>query len=130
MNIPAQRFRNSVGYLWLIVAAGYLAISAGQSVVRNYHSQQDIQGLQHELADLQLEQQRLNALNVYYETDAYKEKQLREDLLMIKPGERVYALPESGNVKSLEDEVLKPTTPDLPQKQVDPYWQQWVNYLF
>jgi cell division protein FtsB len=125
-----QQFRNSLSYLWLIAAAGYLAVSASQAVIRNYHSQEEINDLEAHLADLKLEKQRLDALVIYYKTDAYKEKQLRQNLLLAKPNETVYALPEAGNVRSLEDEALKPASAHVAVATVDPYWQQWLDYLF
>jgi|GEM_PF-6606888 len=127
-----QRFRNSFSYLWLIAVAGYLSVSAGQAMIRNYQSQQQIANQQKQLASLQLEKQRLEALLVYYKTDSYKEIELRQNFLLVMPGERVYALPESGNVRSLEDEALTgdvaDTTVRKPQSD-EPDWRQWFNYL-
>jgi len=128
----AQRFRNSFSYLWLVVVAGYLTVSAGQAMVRNYQSQQQIVSLQRQLASLQLEKQRLDALLVYYNTDSYKELELRQDFLLVMPGERVYALPESGNVRSLEDEALagdQQTSTTRTKQSDEPDWHQWLDYL-
>ena len=127
-----NRFKNSLSYLWLIVVAGYLIVSAGQAMVRNYRSQQQTDTLQQQLSDLQLEQQRLEGLLVYYNTDTYKEQALRQNFLLVMPGERVYALPESGNVRSLEAEALQPVqqpTSAQQKQSIAPDWQQWLNYL-
>jgi cell division protein FtsB len=125
--------RHSFNYLWLIAVAGYLVVSAGQAMLRNYNSQQQISTLQQKLSELNLEKQRLEALLVYYKTDTYKEKALRENLLLVRPEERVYALPESGNVRSLEDEVLQPAEKQVAQRSLEnaePSWRQWIDYLF
>lgn len=127
-----QKLKHSAGYIWLVVAAGYLAVSAGQAVIRNYHSQEEIKQLETRLAGLKLEKQRLEALIVYYKTDTFKEKELRRSLLLIRPGERVYALPEEGKVRSFEDELLKPAEQLLAEqapKSEDPYWKQWMAYV-
>ncbi|MBU6388966.1 septum formation initiator family protein [Patescibacteria group bacterium] len=123
--------RQSVAFLWLVVVAGYLMVQAGQAFYQNYQSQQTTQSLQADLAQKELEKERLQALLVYYQTDSYKEKELRQELLYKRPDEKVYALPESGLSVDLANEVVSTgaTKPAPPKPANEPIWRQWVNYL-
>ena len=129
-----QRFiawlRRSFSFMWLVIVAAYLCVQAGQAVYKNYQSQQQVVDLQNRLAQAQIERDRLTALLVYYQTDSYKEKQLRQDLLLRKPGEAVFALPESaGAINEEQDSQTIVTAATTPTQNTDPIWRQWVNYL-
>jgi cell division protein FtsB len=126
-------FKTSVGYLWMVVLAGYLVVSAAQSVYKTYQAQQQTQSLQNTVNQEKLEKARLEAVLVYYQTDAYKEKELRRSLLLKMPGETVYALPESSDTYSLLDTLngipttaKSQTTTSSPR----PSWELWYEYLF
>lgn len=120
----------SFGYLWLIAIAAYLAVSASQAVVRNYHAQQVTAELEQKLEAAGLEKQKLEALIVYYKTDAFKEKELRRALLLARTDEKVYALPESYNPKSLDQlAVTTPTQSEVKRIEDTSNLKQWVSYV-
>lgn len=130
-SIFSSRLRSSLNYLWLAAAAVYLSVSAGRAMLNNYHSQQQIETLEQRAVTLKLEQQRLEALLVYLSTDAYKEKELRRALLLIRPGERVYALPESANPQILQDVAVNLPVKSQSAKDIDSTpWRAWIDYLF
>jgi len=120
--------RSTFSVLWLVVLAGYMMVVAAQAVYRTYQDQQDIVKLEHKRdADIQ-ERERLQALLVYYQSDSFKEKELRRVLLLQMPGEKVYALPESSTSRQLEEETVASTQTKQPQAS-GPIWHQWLNYL-
>lgn len=124
--------RYSVGYLWLVVLAGYLVAAAVQSMYKTYQAQQQTESLQEIITQDKLEKARLEAVLVYYQTDAFKEKELRRSLLLKRPGETVYALPEASEPYSLVDSMA-----NLPKsaavKETDtkarPSWELWYEYI-
>jgi cell division protein FtsB len=118
--------RNSVGYLWLVIAAVYLSVLTSQAVIRNYQSQQDIKTQQQQLLTLDQQRDQLQALLVYYATDSFKEKELRRDLLLKGKGEKVYALPESSY--TVAQQASAPADKKVVARSL-PVWQQWVRYL-
>ena len=125
-------FRTSSGYLWLAPVAVYLSVSAGQAMLRNYSSQQETTALRTQLQTAKQERERLTSLVVYYQTDNFKEKELRRAMLLVRPNETVYALPESSMVRSLESETVSDgvvNTTASPNSAL-PYWRQWLQYLF
>ena len=102
-------------------------VLAGQAVLRNYHSQQETASLKAQLASVQVEKLRLQALLVYYNSDSYKEKELRRTLLMKKPTEKMYALPESSLAKTVEEDL--PAGRAVAASDSLPIWRQWVEYV-
>lgn len=121
--------KHSWSFVWLAVFAGYLMISAGNAIYRNYQSQQETNSLVKELHQSQIEKERLQALLVYYKTDSYKEKELRSTLLLKKPNEKMYALPESSTPRSLEEDLPLASSNDPKKTSTKPIWGQWLDYL-
>jgi cell division protein FtsB len=122
--------RSSFAYVWLAVLAAYFVVLTGQSMLSSYHAQQDLNTLKGELFAKQQEQERLTALISYYQTDNYKEKILRQDLLLKMPNETVYALPESSIGIQAAQDVQTPAPASALPVSTDPYWKQWMHYLF
>lgn len=124
--------KHSVSFLWLFVVAAYLLVMAGNAFYRNYQSQQQTKDLENQLQAATIEKERLQALLVYYQTDSFKEKELRSMLLMKRPDETVYALPESSTVIKVEDAIAQASAEGLNKKKPStiPIWKQWVNYIW
>lgn len=109
--------------------AGYLVVLTGQAVYRNYSAQKETKALKQRLTDSQFEREHLKALIVYYKTDSFKEKELRRALLLKKPNEQMYALPESSVSKRLEEDVLAQDA-QTKKQSAKPIWKQWGDYLW
>ena len=105
----------------------YLGISAGRSIVANYRANQTIESLKDDILNLQLEKQRLEALGAYYQTDAYKEKELRKRLLLKRPGERVIAIPDSYTESKMPKE--KEIETEDTTKLAKPNFEKWIEYF-
>ena len=122
--------RRSFGVLWLVIMVAYFCVLAGRAFYKNYQEQQALDGLQKQLVAATVQRDRLQALLVYYRTDDYRELALRQDLLLQKPGERVYALPESSATQLSDEDVTVRASLAIPSKpSVDPFWKQWEAYL-
>ena len=121
----------------MVFLAGYLAVNVGQSIIKTYHVRQETLTLKTQLEEMKLEKQRLEALLSYYQSDVYKEKELRRSLLLKKPNEKVYALPESSEPKSLMEGIdsgsglVRGENKDSEEKDSEfvPNWKKWANYL-
>lgn len=120
--------KNSFTYVWMVALAAYVTVLAGQAMFRNYESQKDTKTLQAQLDAATTERDRLNALVAYYQTDAYREKELRRSFLLQLPGEQVYALPESAIGRKVEEEQAVRKIQEDPHKKL-PNWQQWGEFL-
>jgi cell division protein FtsB len=62
-------------------------------IYRNYNINKQMKGLREEIAFLKEDSIEQESRMLYYKTDAYLEKNLREKLGYQKEGEKVYALP-------------------------------------
>ena len=130
--------RSSFAFLWLVVLAGYLTVLVGQAVNRNYQDEQDVQHLRDQLVQVKSEKERLQDLLVYYQSDDFKEKELRRSLLMKRPEETMYALPEYSFSQTGDENSIAVLEQALPgntgtgsevKGAGTPLWRQWIDYV-
>ena len=75
-----------------VLVLGY----GGQSLARVWHMKTEVEGLEREISTLRAETGRLTALVTRLRTDPdFIEQVAREDLGLVKPGEKVLKLPPS-----------------------------------
>lgn len=118
------RSQEYFSWLWILILLIYISSSAVHSLVNNYQSEKEIAAIKSQIKDLKLEKARLQALIAYYNTDAYKEKELRQRLLLKRPEEYVIAFPEEekrkNKVESSNKQVSQPVRSN---------WQKWLDYF-
>jgi cell division protein FtsB len=71
--------------------------------------------LRTKLSSLRLEEQRLESLVVYYRTATFQELELRRSLLLAKPNEQVFRLPERHNARRPGDAPISIATKTAPR---------------
>lgn len=120
------RSQEYFSWLWILILLIYISSSAVHSLINNYQSEKEINTIKKEISDLKLKKARLEALIAYYNTDAYKEKELRKRLLLKRPEEYVIAFPEVGGQKSEDGAKAKKQQVGEP---VRPNWQKWLDYF-
>lgn len=85
------------GSLRLAVAAGVIIVVLGwqtiEAVNRNSNLRQKIRALENDIVIQDEQRQRLHYEVMYYQTDAYRDRQAREKLGLQLPGEGVVILP-------------------------------------
>ena len=110
-------------FIWLLLLALYLSVVTFKAVVFTHQEQLRHQLLLQQLAAIQRQRQEAQANLGYYQSKSYQEQALRGSLLLHKPGELVYSLPESStDVSPIPKTIsLLPTTSN--------YFFQWVRYL-
>lgn len=123
-----------LNWLWILVAAVYLIIGASRNIINNYQLNQESLSLKKDVERLKLEKKRLEALAVYYNTDDYKEKELRKRLLLKRPGEYVIAISEDGESAFVKTSADKLKTTDgsktvMPLEPKRPNWEKWLDYF-
>jgi cell division protein FtsB len=128
-RLTILKLRRSAGTIWLLLFILYLAALTGNAMFRTYRTTQETEALQRKHQELLLEKQRLEAVLVYYQSETYKEKELRRALLLRLPNETVYALPESGILQIIEQEKQK-NNDTKANLHALPVWRQWLVYLF
>ena len=71
----------------ILIAAGYLAFSAGSNLLHSYRLAGDESRLREEIDALKTEEEQLQQIRDYLRTDEYVEFMARRVLGLVKPGE-------------------------------------------
>lgn len=121
-------FRSKWFFLLSIIVLSYTFFVLGKMVYQNYEVNQQIENLEKEVAEVENENQKLSDLIAFFQTETFKEKEAREKLGVVKPGEKVLVFPEEENneVSILETATGK----DNEEDEEIPNYKKWWNFFF
>lgn len=110
-------------YILSVLILVYLIFLTGRSAYYNFQTNQEVKQFKTEIETLEVENQNLQNLIAYYQTQSFKEKEARKKLGLVKPDEKVVIISkEPPPVK-----VPSPAPSEEPQK---PNWQLWWQLFF
>ncbi len=95
---------------------------------RNFALERELDGKKKELQLAELEKETLKLENRYYETDEYKELEVRKRLGLAAPGEKVLILPPNSAAAKTADVPETAEKNEISERPTN--FQQWVNFLF
>lgn len=127
-----QRLGLSLGNVIVIAIFCYLVFLIGSVIWRNYQNNQTIAKMEDNLTVTQLENGLRKELLVYYQSDNYKEVELRRRLMLQKPGEKVVMLPiRKNDTNDPFNDLVNTVAPTqtTPPNQT-PNVVKWVNLFF
>ncbi len=116
----------------VVAIALFIAISWAWGSVgvleRNYSLQREIYSKERQLQLVRLETATLKYQNKYYQSDEYKELEVRKRLGLVLPGEKVLIMPVNSKAASASGEAEEsiPSRPVIKQSNLE----QWINFLF
>lgn len=110
-------------YVLGLLLLAYLFFLTGRSVYQNWQTNQEIKKLKIEIETLQVENQNLQNLIAYYQTQSFKEKEARRKLGLVKPGENVVIISKEPP----PSKTPAPSTTEEPQK---PNYRLWWEFFF
>jgi len=113
----------SLGFI-LIFFALYSLIGI---IYKNYNINREIRSLNEEIARLEEDSVERESKMLYYRTDAYVEKTLREKLGYQREGERVYALPRTDPER---EKLIKEQKAYQDQEDKKPNIVKWYEFFF
>lgn len=116
IKIPVKIFP----FLGFLIFA-YVIYMSGKAFLRYQRLDQEIKKVEQEVSELEEENLRLKNLIVYFQSQSYKEKELRERLGYQKPGEKVIYFVDNNE----EEELSLPK-----EEEKKPNWKMWLDYLF
>jgi cell division protein FtsL len=102
----------------------YALVATGQKALDNYRLNQDAEALRAQVVGLRQENIRLQQQIEQARTDSAIETLAREQLGLIRPGDRPIVLVSPEPQPAVAAEPAPPAAPPLPA------WQQWWAYLF
>jgi len=131
MKIPSPDFLKSKWFLILgLLLVGYMFFVLGKMVWQNYKVNQQIKNLESEVSDIEKQNQKLSDLIAYFQTDTFKEKEAREKLGLVKPGEKVLVFPSTGNNDKGISEGINGGQEQKVEVEKTPNYQKWWDYFF
>jgi cell division protein FtsB len=116
--------------VWTILVV-YGLVMVGESTYENFSMNHQIAAANARIVTLENEEKDDQLDLVYYNSDAYKEIQARESLLLKGPGENVVALPVSQNEVNLRpfEDAPAQSTASAAAAPMSPL-QSWWNLFF
>lgn len=99
----------------------YLIISFSRSVWDLWEKQEAIETARDSVAKLTDENKKLKSRLEYVKSEEFMEKEAREKLNLVKPGETIVIIPQS---------VLEAATASAAPTPVPPNWEQWMRLFF
>jgi cell division protein FtsB len=128
LNKNSQK-KDILRYLLPVLILCYILFLVGKSSIGNLNINQEIYKLQSDIEKTKDKNKELEELNIYYQSNSYKEKQARLKLGYAKPGESVIIIPQDDSSKddsTLVENDNENKTTNLEQ----PNWKNWINYFF
>jgi hypothetical protein len=135
INIKKQIYHVRHNYLTLnnlvilvafMIVVGWVWGSLGV-MQRNFSLQKDIDFKNRQLQLTELQRDNLSLQKNFYQTAEYQELAVRENLGLVRPGEKALILPDNSQSAINEDKTKTPTpTAKLAASNLE----QWVNFLF
>jgi len=117
-----SRLLFTVGALVLL----YMLVATFQALWQNYQLNKELASLRQENGDLTVQNNYLQDLIAYRQTDSYKDKEAREKLNYQKAGETVLIVPQDAAQRFTEGNAQK--QPDVTQTPTNP--DKWWQYFF
>ncbi len=120
-------------FKYILLTALFLALSVGfiRSTFNILKSKERLDDVQKEVAEMEKQARDLNADIEYKKTDAYIEEKARNDLNMIKPGEQVYVVVDSGKNASLDGVLGTQNKSEKKENSSkDANWYAWYKLFF
>jgi len=108
-----------------LVILVFLSIALGKELLRRYEINQEISGLEEEIAQLEQKNLDLDDLMVYFDTNSFTEKEARQKLGLQKEGETMVIIGENLNSNQ---EIVVETSQSTAAQSANP--EKWWNYFF
>lgn len=121
-----------------LVVTLYFLVDISRRAIIGYRLHRQTVELEQEIVSLQAEQERLHRLKEYVRSDEYVARVAREELKMVRPGERLYVIvvqaPEPGAKVATLLQNLPPLPPGYAQlkapSQSDSHLAEWWAVFF
>ena len=105
----------------ILIFEVYLIITFSRSIWDLWKKQGEMEIARSKVATLKQENNKLKSQLEYVQTDEFVEKEAREKLNYVKPGEAIVVIPDS---------VLQAATASAAPTPPLPNWQQWLRLFF
>lgn len=117
--------------LVILAIVGYGVWTVGNSINRNYQTNQVIDNLKREIVQIQADIVELNNLILYYKTNSFKEIEIRRRLGLKAEGEEVIILPKKEQQSNTSQTSAKQSPDQSSEMQTGPSnIEKWWRFIF
>ena len=109
----------------------YILFLLGRALWVNYNLKKSIDKLNQQIASLEQDKKNLENLNLYYNSDSFKELEARKKLGLKAPGEKVMIVQTSPTPENFPEEISqeqKAVTPSSQNKE-EANWLLWWQFF-
>lgn len=104
----------------------------GRVIYLNYKLKGQTEQIETEIAKIEQQNKNLANLNVYYQSDSFKEVEARRTLGLIKPGEKVAIVPVDESPTDFTVQVQTQAAQIAPKEKIvnNKNYELWWQYFF
>lgn len=110
----------------------YTFVMLGRVIYLNYRLNKQTDQMKADIAKIEQQNKNLANLNVYYQSDSFKEVEARRILGLLKPGEKVALVPVEQPPTDFDTQVQNQAAQIAPKEKVEinKNYQLWWQYFF
>ena len=104
----------------------------GRVIYFNYQLGKQTEEIEASIAKIQQQNKNLANLNIYYQSDSFKEVEARRTLGLVKPGEKVALVPVDPTPTDFNTQIQNQAAQIAPREKVEvnKNYQLWWQYFF
>lgn len=126
MRISEQEISDFGQKLFWLALIIYFAVTLGIAVTKNYQGQRKIANIKNKIISLNQEIESQTLLNVYYQSETFKELEARRRLSLKKPEEKVFILPKREDQEQTQQSQEEKINL---QRDKEPNSRKWLRFL-
>jgi len=129
-DINHTKLKNFLNKALIYAIIAYAFFILGRSIWTNFQLKRQIDSIKQEITSLEKQNQDLENLILYYQSDSFKEVEARAKLGLKKPGETVVSVPtKTYNNYQEETAADKESFSDQSNDSQSANWENWWNFF-
>jgi len=136
MSATNSDFKTKLGHFFnqflIYLLLLYTFVMLGRVIYLNYQLNKKTDQMKSDIAKIQQQNKNLANLNIYYQSDSFKEVEARRTLGLVKPGEKVALVPTELAPTDFNTSVQSQAAQIAPKEKVviNKNYQLWWQYFF
>lgn len=126
---PKSKINESVKQIFYVALIAYLVIILGRSIYKNYSINQKISDLENQIIAIRVDNENIKNSLLYYNTNSFKELEIRRRLGMQKPDEQVFLFDETALNDDMANKENQKQNVQNNTPAPDPNYVKWLHYL-
>ncbi len=125
----AKTIGSKIVTILIVILIFFIIYNIYKSIKQNYEVNQKINFLEKEIEDVKKQNYHLQNLILYYNTDSFKELELRRKLALKKQGETMVLVPENKGQKTDEEKTQSIESNEENNQSLTPNYVLWWRYI-